>query len=73
MARAICRRAERSVVPLIEAGGVDAAIGIYLNRLSDYLFVAARIMVCSLCHTNIATCCHLTDDAYHYAFMRPCK
>lgn len=42
MARSICRRAERSTVPLVKAGSTDAAVGTYLNRLSDYLFTAAR-------------------------------
>ena len=42
MARSVCRRAERSVVPLVRAGATDAAVGVYLNRLSDYLFTAAR-------------------------------
>ena len=45
MARAICRRAERSVIPLVSAGTVDLAVGVYLNRLSDYLFVLARVAV----------------------------
>ncbi|HXZ15051.1 MAG TPA: cob(I)yrinic acid a,c-diamide adenosyltransferase, partial [Roseiarcus sp.] len=43
-ARAVCRRAERSVVALAEIEGEEvspAALG-YINRLSDYLFVAAR-------------------------------
>jgi cob(I)alamin adenosyltransferase len=44
VARAVCRRAERQVVAL--AAGRSAAfspqIVTYLNRLSDYLFVAAR-------------------------------
>jgi len=43
VARCVCRRAERRVVPLVRAGGVEAAVGIYLNRLSDALFVAARL------------------------------
>lgn len=38
----MCRRAERSVVPLIEIGQVDREVGRYLNRLSDFLFVAGR-------------------------------
>jgi cob(I)alamin adenosyltransferase len=38
VARTICRRAERLVVTL----GAEAAAVTYLNRLSDYLFVAAR-------------------------------
>lgn len=42
MARAICRRAERSVYPLIHAESVDAEVGRYLNRLSDFLFAATR-------------------------------
>ena len=44
LARAICRRAERSLVALAAAEpdtvGADALA--YINRLSDYLFVAAR-------------------------------
>ncbi len=41
-ARAICRRAERSMVTLAAQEPVGAAALIYVNRLSDYLFVAAR-------------------------------
>lgn len=41
-ARSICRRAERHVTPLFRQGDVDECPLIYLNRLSDYLFVAAR-------------------------------
>lgn len=44
MARSICRRAERSVTTLVAAAAVDASVAIYLNRLSDYLFTAARFM-----------------------------
>jgi cob(I)alamin adenosyltransferase len=39
LARAIVRRAERSAVA---AGGLNAPALAYLNRLSDWLFVAAR-------------------------------
>jgi cob(I)alamin adenosyltransferase len=43
-ARAVCRRAERSLVALAEIEGeeVGEAALAYVNRLSDYLFVAAR-------------------------------
>lgn len=42
MARTICRRAERSVSALVLDGEVQPATGIFLNRLSDFLFTAAR-------------------------------
>ncbi|XP_065594801.1 corrinoid adenosyltransferase MMAB [Cyrtonyx montezumae] len=42
LSRAVCRRAERCVVPLIQAGEADPNVAKYLNRLSDYLFVLAR-------------------------------
>ena len=44
LARAVCRRAERSVVALagVEGETVSPAALAYVNRLSDYLFVAAR-------------------------------
>ncbi len=42
IARCVCRRAERSVVLLHEKEGVDHLILVYLNRLSDYLFVLSR-------------------------------
>jgi cob(I)alamin adenosyltransferase len=43
MARALVRRAERSVIRLRDAGeSVDAGCTIYLNRLSDWLFTLAR-------------------------------
>jgi cob(I)alamin adenosyltransferase len=41
-ARAACRRAERRVVTLARRERVPAEIIRYLNRLSDWLFVAAR-------------------------------
>ncbi|HSD67624.1 MAG TPA: cob(I)yrinic acid a,c-diamide adenosyltransferase [Vicinamibacteria bacterium] len=41
-ARTVCRRAERSVVGLSRQSGVDPRIVVYLNRLSDLLFVLAR-------------------------------
>jgi cob(I)alamin adenosyltransferase len=39
VARAVCRRAERSV---LEAPGVNPLAAVYLNRLSDLLFILAR-------------------------------
>jgi cob(I)alamin adenosyltransferase len=44
LARAICRRAERRIVALAASEGeaVSAAATAYINRLSDFLFVAAR-------------------------------
>ncbi|WP_158828085.1 cob(I)yrinic acid a,c-diamide adenosyltransferase [Mucilaginibacter lacusdianchii] len=42
LGRCVCRRAERLVVQLAEESTVDENIIIYLNRLSDYLFVLAR-------------------------------
>ena len=44
MARTVCRRAERSVVALGGAENVSASARIYLNRLSDLLFVLARVL-----------------------------
>ena len=42
LARAACRRAERSIVSLTRDEPVDAVILAYVNRLSDLLFVLAR-------------------------------
>lgn len=42
LARSICRRAERLVVPLNQQSDVADSVLIYLNRLSDYLFVVSR-------------------------------
>lgn len=43
LARTVCRRAEREAVRLIETGApVSEPAMRYLNRLSDFLFVAAR-------------------------------
>ncbi|RZK42122.1 MAG: cob(I)yrinic acid a,c-diamide adenosyltransferase [Pedobacter sp.] len=42
LARCVCRRAERLTVNLAGESFVDNNITIYLNRLSDYLFVLAR-------------------------------
>ena len=44
VARAVCRRAERGIVALAREESVNEASRRYVNRLSDYLFVAARIL-----------------------------
>ncbi|SAL64594.1 ATP--cobalamin adenosyltransferase [Caballeronia arvi] len=46
VARTVCRRAERAVVALgrSDAAGVNEAPRRYLNRLSDLLFVFARVL-----------------------------
>lgn len=44
LARAVCRRAERSLVALSSSQKVADAGRIYLNRLSDLLFVLGRVL-----------------------------
>ncbi len=44
VARTVCRRAERSAVSLARSEPVHATTLQYLNRLSDLLFVLARII-----------------------------
>src|SRR5438874_6884052 len=43
LARTVCRRAERDVVTLTRQEPVNPQVVIYLNRLSDLLFVLARV------------------------------
>lgn len=43
LARAVCRRAERSVVALARTGDVPPLFLVYLNRLSDLLFTLSRL------------------------------
>ena len=43
LARTVCRRAERAVVTLMAVETVNANALIYLNRLSDFLFVLGRV------------------------------
>ncbi|MCW8108772.1 cob(I)yrinic acid a,c-diamide adenosyltransferase [Alteromonas ponticola] len=40
--RAVCRRAERSLVALSEKHQIPAVIMQFINRLSDYFFILAR-------------------------------
>jgi cob(I)alamin adenosyltransferase len=42
LARTVCRRAERDVVTLARGETVNPEVVVYLNRLSDLLFVLAR-------------------------------
>lgn len=44
LSRSLIRRAERCVTPLFEQADVTEAVLVYLNRLSDYLFVASRFV-----------------------------
>ncbi|RLE16777.1 MAG: cob(I)yrinic acid a,c-diamide adenosyltransferase [Actinobacteria bacterium] len=44
LARTVCRRAERRVVSLAREENLNAASLRYLNRLSDLLFVMARVL-----------------------------
>lgn len=43
LGRCVCRRAERVVVNLGESKNIPSEMVIYLNRLSDLLFVMARV------------------------------
>jgi len=43
VARSVCRRAERTIAPLVEADDVDPEVLKYVNRLSDFLFTIARL------------------------------
>lgn len=44
LARTICRRAERALITLFELESFNKEIIRYINRLSDVLFVAARML-----------------------------
>ncbi|XP_044271264.1 corrinoid adenosyltransferase-like [Tribolium madens] len=43
VARAVCRRTERVIVPLVKEGHLHNEALIYLNRLSDFLFIVSRM------------------------------
>jgi cob(I)alamin adenosyltransferase len=43
IARSICRRAERRLIPVLQIDDVPGAAAMkFLNRLSDYLFILSR-------------------------------
>lgn len=42
LARTVCRRAERRVMALHQESPVEPVILVFLNRLSDYLFILGR-------------------------------
>lgn len=44
LARAVCRRVERQTVSLAQKQKIDPKILVYLNRLSDFLFMLARFV-----------------------------
>lgn len=44
VARSVCRRCERRLTPLLRDGLVPPAAYAYVNRLSDLLFVLARLL-----------------------------
>ena len=54
VARTVCRRAERAVISLSETEFVADLVSIYLNRLSDYLFVLSRAMAHELGAEEVA-------------------
>ncbi|MDB2614368.1 cob(I)yrinic acid a,c-diamide adenosyltransferase [Chlamydiales bacterium] len=59
VARSVCRRAERLLVPLLEAKEIYPEAFIYINRLSDYLFVCARYVNCITYSTEVTWTPHL--------------
>jgi cob(I)alamin adenosyltransferase len=44
LARTVCRRAERSVIALARVETVSNVARVYLNRLSDLLFILGRVI-----------------------------
>ncbi len=42
------------MVPLTLAGSAEEAVAVYLNRLSDYLFTAARLAVRTAAHASFS-------------------
>ena len=42
--RTVCRRTERSIIALANSSEIDQVILQFINRLSDYLFIFARVL-----------------------------
>lgn len=61
LARTVCRRAERSAVALSRRASLNPAVIPYLNRLSDLLFVMARVANASACVPDIPWRPHSED------------
>jgi cob(I)alamin adenosyltransferase len=55
LARTVCRRAERSVVELVDTPdeAVNSEVLAYLNRLSDWLFVLGRVINARACRSDV--------------------
>lgn len=45
IARAVCRRVERRLLDLMESEAVNEQALVYVNRLSDFLFAASRLVL----------------------------
>ncbi len=53
LARTVCRRAERRVIALTRTEDVRPQVQRYLNRLSDLLFVMARVLARGTGHDEV--------------------
>lgn len=45
IARTVCRRAERRMLDLNQQSAIDGLVLMYVNRLSDYLFILSRKVI----------------------------
>ena len=52
--RTICRRSERSIIALANSSAIDPLILQFINRLSDYFFIFARVLSVKLQVEEIA-------------------
>lgn len=53
LARTVCRRAERSLVALHETETINPSSLVYVNRLSDLLFITARCLARKSGHPEV--------------------